>query len=792
MSNLVGFSGTNGKGFPEHLSIEQLSQLDHHSGTQNDPLVENPDSLLDIITQSLPDFSSHELDQLNMALGDSDISCCLQSQSDLVNALQMSPQKYPKHQEPSEYLKLSKLLPDHLNLLSGPLLEDDEDWQTLLSPHYHDLPTTSNSKLLKKQDTRATPFDETKESIANLFQHYKFTDYSQKKPPDPGPAISSLRTCSDLSNTGFEGSESDEEIDVVTVDEDDKDSCRAKLLNDDCSAARCNPVTKVWFSKHVIQLNALKNLSTHLEQNTLENCQSTEFLNLPKPALEATDMNSLLEQFEASADINSSLQHAQIVPIADVEAYSDTASPSSRKIMSRDSSPSSIIDRIKSSTLNKKGIVLIKPEDAVQSKKSNKGPNSQSKHQQPAVTEVRGPSSDSQNPVSFYNALDHDYCGVSKIPDYLIQLSPPKNSFGSTVKGSTEPSVQVVRPFQKTSEIENESLIPNQPDTTKMCEKLPVCLKDVSHDSVCKKTGEESLSELPGDNSVQIEKEADGTSVYTKKDSSCQKRTSVGKPVRSRSRSRSRRKSNNRSSSSSTSPVNRRHQKNRPQSSRSPSHSSVNSRCSRSWSHSRSRSSSYSSRNRSRSPSPVKYRRRCSRSRNSRYHKSRSHFQSQHWGYRRFYRRSRSRSPRKCYVRSSSEKISTQERRKKKFLEVEERRVIYVGNIPEGTTRTDLRNRFCKFGPIEEVSVHLRDHGDNYGFVTFHNRSDAFEALEHGNDDASYPKVDLCFGGRRQFCKNSYADLDSQAQHSAQKPFRNRNLDFDSLLQAAKANVGYK
>lgn len=39
----------------------------------------------------------------------------------------------------------------------------------------------------------------------------------------------------------------------------------------------------------------------------------------------------------------------------------------------------------------------------------------------------------------------------------------------------------------------------------------------------------------------------------------------------------------------------------------------------------------------------------------------------------------------------------------------EDRRVIYVGNIPEGTTRDCLRCRFQKFGMIDEVSVHFRD-----------------------------------------------------------------------------------
>ena len=48
---------------------------------------------------------------------------------------------------------------------------------------------------------------------------------------------------------------------------------------------------------------------------------------------------------------------------------------------------------------------------------------------------------------------------------------------------------------------------------------------------------------------------------------------------------------------------------------------------------------------------------------------------------------------------------------------------------------------------------------DNYGFVTFRNKADAFTAIEQGNDDTSYPKVDLCFGGRRAFCKEKYSDL---------------------------------
>ena len=48
---------------------------------------------------------------------------------------------------------------------------------------------------------------------------------------------------------------------------------------------------------------------------------------------------------------------------------------------------------------------------------------------------------------------------------------------------------------------------------------------------------------------------------------------------------------------------------------------------------------------------------------------------------------------------------------------------------------------------------------DNYGFVTFAYKVDAYEAVEHGNDDPNLPKYDLSFGGRRAFCKEQYADL---------------------------------
>ena len=43
--------------------------------------------------------------------------------------------------------------------------------------------------------------------------------------------------------------------------------------------------------------------------------------------------------------------------------------------------------------------------------------------------------------------------------------------------------------------------------------------------------------------------------------------------------------------------------------------------------------------------------------------------------------------------------------------QVEERRVIYVGRISEGTTKAELRTRFEKYGSIVDISVHFRERG---------------------------------------------------------------------------------
>lgn len=112
------------------------------------------------------------------------------------------------------------------------------------------------------------------------------------------------------------------------------------------------------------------------------------------------------------------------------------------------------------------------------------------------------------------------------------------------------------------------------------------------------------------------------------------------------------------------------------------------------------------------------------------------------------------------------------------------------GKIPEGTTRVQVREWFSRFGKIAEVSLHFRDAGENYGFVTFERAKDAYQAVERGNDDPELPKFQLCFGGRRQFCGQQWSDLDSQPEkdylRDAKGELVKKDDDFDSLLKSLK------
>ncbi|XP_055757804.1 peroxisome proliferator-activated receptor gamma coactivator-related protein 1-like [Salvelinus fontinalis] len=205
-------------------------------------------------------------------------------------------------------------------------------------------------------------------------------------------------------------------------------------------------------------------------------------------------------------------------------------------------------------------------------------------------------------------------------------------------------------------------------------------------------------------------------------------------------------------------------------------------------------SSSCSSRSSSRSSSPSVSRspprRRYSYSSSRSGSWSRSRSRSPH---RRAWRRGRSpRSPslRPGYRPESRE--NSQEVKRLKEKAIEERRVVYVGRIRGTMTRKELRERFSYYGEIEECTLHFRDHGDNYGFVTYYDTKDAFTAIENGGKLRKPDELpfDLCFGGRRQFCNASYADLDSNREYDP-SPAKGKFdvLDFDTLLKQAQKGL---
>ncbi|KAJ7399229.1 peroxisome proliferator-activated receptor gamma coactivator-related protein 1 [Pitangus sulphuratus] len=160
--------------------------------------------------------------------------------------------------------------------------------------------------------------------------------------------------------------------------------------------------------------------------------------------------------------------------------------------------------------------------------------------------------------------------------------------------------------------------------------------------------------------------------------------------------------------------------------------------------------------------------------------------------------RSRSRSfspPPKRWRRYSCDAQDHYQRQRilQKERAIEERRVVFIGKIPSRMTRSELQHRFSVFGDIEECTLHFRSEGDNYGFVTYRYAEEAFAAIESGHklrrpDEQPF---DLCFGGRRQFCRRNYADLDSNREDFDPAPVKSKfdSLDFDTLLRQAQRSL---
>ncbi|XP_055593485.1 serine/arginine repetitive matrix protein 2-like [Uranotaenia lowii] len=121
--------------------------------------------------------------------------------------------------------------------------------------------------------------------------------------------------------------------------------------------------------------------------------------------------------------------------------------------------------------------------------------------------------------------------------------------------------------------------------------------------------------------------------------------------------------------------------------------------------------------------------------------------------------RSRSRS------RSSSRPESRGRNRSRQTVgrrpgESPERNIVYVGSLEAALKREDLKRKFTQYGRIKQVTIHYKESGAKYGFVTFERPQDAYKAIDSSGNDPKLSEYDVSFGGRRAFCRTDYADLD--------------------------------
>ncbi|XP_043460965.1 NK-tumor recognition protein-like isoform X2 [Leptopilina heterotoma] len=397
----------------------------------------------------------------------------------------------------------------------------------------------------------------------------------------------------------------------------------------------------------------------------------------------------------------------------------------------------------------------------------------------------------------------------------------------------SSPESKRIMDQNSSQKLENKSV----PDRSKSRDKSTERSKSIERTNNAKKISSvtNGKSESSGAKDIDERIRPTGKRVrnYRRRGSSESSRSLSRSRSRSRSRIRSRNRNRNRSRSKSRS-CRRTPERRRRISHRRSSVSSSSSWSSRSYtkssssfrtrsSRSRSRSPRFSrsrsiSRSRSRSRSKSRLRSRSRSRSSSRFSScsrlsSRSIFTRSRWsGRRRWENRERKQSYDRNRRRSSGSSNDNRNLRRstsrsykrpydgwydrEKQRQVEERRVIYVGRLEEGITKADLRRRFETFGPVVDISVHFREHGDNYGFVTFAYKSDAYKAVERGNENPSLPRYDLCFGGRRAFCKVKYADLDGAPGNS----YGGRNMikssssggddhTFDLLLKEAQAKL---
>ncbi|GFS51446.1 uncharacterized protein TNCV_549081 [Trichonephila clavipes] len=146
-----------------------------------------------------------------------------------------------------------------------------------------------------------------------------------------------------------------------------------------------------------------------------------------------------------------------------------------------------------------------------------------------------------------------------------------------------------------------------------------------------------------------------------------------------------------------------------------------------------------------------------------------------------------------------SNTMSAQER----FKAMNERRIVYVGDIPDWYTIDQLKERFKVFGTIKDIQMKYKETDEcsivmkhspqmsdlfrkiprtpikkRYGFITYSTHKEATVAIDHGNKGYEL-KLSLSFGGRRHYVGEDYTDLDGNVAKNENKNSSKSTLGAD-------------
>uniref|UniRef100_A0AAG5CTA9 RRM domain-containing protein n=1 Tax=Anopheles atroparvus TaxID=41427 RepID=A0AAG5CTA9_ANOAO len=163
----------------------------------------------------------------------------------------------------------------------------------------------------------------------------------------------------------------------------------------------------------------------------------------------------------------------------------------------------------------------------------------------------------------------------------------------------------------------------------------------------------------------------------------------------------------------------------------------------------------------------------------------------------------RSRSPRSSSVSRSNSRLSglrsatppdqryqSRERLNHRRPMSPERKIVYIGRLECNIRKEDLHQKFQPYGKIVKITLHSKDNGVRYGFVTFEKPQHAYSAIDASANDPNLREYDVSFGGRRAFCRMQYADLDGELSNDLDHHIPYVAMD-GSLVLPPRAPIAY-